>query len=219
MLWNWRSAISCNKKHPPPTCQAENPKLSFIHFTQTCVLDILIYSFRLFPRGKVAEAWSWPLTSKKCRDQWYVHSPILLHDVLSYLSSAVNLTMHNTRQANEFPIHHLFPFYRTEGFAKAEERYLREKFSEGLASQALALAHYTTSVRPSDIGSISAQLPHCRYSAKRKKTTCSVLGMLGFVFVRSNVLISRGGGTRNKLRGLSPRANYIDRATAACRRS
>jgi hypothetical protein len=24
---------------------------------------------------------------------------------------------------------------------------------------------------------------------------------------------------RNKLRGLSPRANYIDRATAACRKS
>jgi hypothetical protein len=40
----------------------------------------------LFPRGKAAEAWSWPLTSNKCRGQenvdLYIHSPIRLHGVM-----------------------------------------------------------------------------------------------------------------------------------------
>jgi hypothetical protein len=40
----------------------------------------------LFPGGKAAEAWSWPLTSNKCRGQEnvgiYIHSPIRLHGLV-----------------------------------------------------------------------------------------------------------------------------------------
>jgi hypothetical protein len=40
----------------------------------------------LFPGGKAAGAWSWPLTSNQCRGQGnvdlYIHSPICLHGVV-----------------------------------------------------------------------------------------------------------------------------------------
>jgi hypothetical protein len=40
----------------------------------------------LFPPGKAARAWSWPLTSIQCRSQeyldLYIHSPIRLHGIL-----------------------------------------------------------------------------------------------------------------------------------------
>jgi hypothetical protein len=39
-----------------------------------------------FPRGKEAEAWSWPFTSNVCRVEenlgLYIHSPIPLHGVV-----------------------------------------------------------------------------------------------------------------------------------------
>jgi hypothetical protein len=41
---------------------------------------------RIFPRSKVAGAWSWPLTSNYCQGQenvdLYIHSPIWLHGVV-----------------------------------------------------------------------------------------------------------------------------------------
>jgi hypothetical protein len=52
----------------------------------------------LFPRGKAAAAWSWPLTSNYCRGKKkrgsYIHSPIHLHGVvLNWLSTGTTLTL------------------------------------------------------------------------------------------------------------------------------
>jgi hypothetical protein len=52
-----------------------------------CPRSLLSNAYRgLFPGGKVADAWSWPLTSNYCRGQEYVdlyiHSSIRLHGVV-----------------------------------------------------------------------------------------------------------------------------------------
>jgi hypothetical protein len=51
-----------------------------------------------FPGGNAAGKWSWPLTSRQCRDQGYVdlyiHSTIRLHGVvLNQLSTGTTLTL------------------------------------------------------------------------------------------------------------------------------
>jgi hypothetical protein len=50
----------------------------------------------LYPRGKAAGVWNWPLTSKECWGQenvgLYIHSPIHIHGVvLNYLSTGTTL--------------------------------------------------------------------------------------------------------------------------------
>jgi hypothetical protein len=62
----------------------------------------------------------------------------------------------------------------------------------------------------SNIGTVGSYLT--------RVTGLSILSVLAWLW-EALMLRSRNSTPKNKLHGLSPRANYTDRATAACRRS
>jgi hypothetical protein len=67
---------------------------------------------------------------------------------------------------------------------------------------------------------LSPSLYHCSKKVKDKDILCILctpISILGIHLVQK--LKQPSLKTKTKLRGLSPRANYTDRATAACRRS
>jgi hypothetical protein len=135
------------------------------------------------------------------------------------------------------------PAYQYEGEAKQPLQLMRNWFTLGITDRTWDLScywHRTAGIRSSSEQHVTFRfIPHRKYTASssvmlftlknsslRCEANCTMLNLVSAdttLLYTANIEQNPQHGPsvayRTKLRGLSRRANYTDRATAACRRS